>query len=330
MKLISKTVLATVALAAAILPQGEVISAENRTYTGGRFSLEISGVNAGFLKSFSGGGAKAEVAVVPNQGGGVEDKQVVNARYDDLRFQVGLDLEKPGATWIMDSINSKPGGKLEQDGAILMADRDLKAQRRVNFSDALITEVKFPALDAQAREPGYLSVTASPGLVELKLKGDGSLVAPSAGKPQKQWSSANFRLRLGGLPCERVLKIDSFKITRKLIEENLGEKREIHVTPGRIEYPNLNLTISAASLEPWVLWYQNFFVEGQSTDANELDGSIELLANDLRTVLATIDLKGVGMKAFNPFPSLVAGSEALSTFNVELYVEQMTLVINNH
>ncbi len=328
MKLTTKTALATMALAAAILPHGKVFSADPRTYVGGRFSLDIMGANAGFLKSFSGGGAVADIVQANAPREATTAKQVVNTGYSDIQFQIGVDLGKPAASWIMDSFNNTSPVGLDREGAILVLDMDGKARRRVDFTEGYITELKFPDLDAQQREVGFLSVTISPGTVDLNLKGNNKIVEPVSTK-QKQWLTSNFRFRLGDLPCGRVTKIENVKITRQLAEVQVGEGREVQVSTLRPEYSNLTLTINAIDLEPWALWYQNFLVEGQNADADELDGSIELLDRDLKKVLGTIELKGVGMKAFHPFPSEDSASESVKRFKVELYVEEMALNLNH-
>lgn len=327
MKLTTKTVLATMAMAAAILPVGKAFSAEGRTYVGGRFSLDIQGANAGLLQSFSGGGAVADIVLANVSQEARTAKQVVNTGYSDIQFQIGLDLGKLAASWIMDSFNNASPLGLDREGAILLLDMDGKARRRVDFTGALITEIKFPPFDVQQRDSGFLAVTVSPGTVDLNLKGDQKIVPPFSTK-QKQWVPSNFRFQLGNLPCGRVVKIDNVKISRQLAEVGFGESREVQVSTLRPEYSNLTLSISAIDLEPWASWYQKFLVQGQNADEDELDGSIELLDRDLKKVLGTIELKGVGMKAFNPFPAEVSGSESVKRFTVELYVEQMKLDLN--
>lgn len=324
MKLSTSAVLAA---AVAVLPVVGLQAAEGRTYVGGRFSLEVGGHNAGFLKSFTGGGAQAEVVThVSAQDLVGASKSITNPTFEDIKFLVGPGhLSQSASAWLVDSFNGTGKQAYEVEGAIVFADQDFNARRRISFEEAFITEIAFPTLDGRSKEAGYLGVTISPGNVDLDWKASGKIKG-SIGTKQKAWNPANFRVKIGGLPCDRVTKIESFQVTRKLVETRLGELRTPQVIPGRIEYPNLTLTISAADIEDWAKWYEDFMLQGNQ---EELQGSIEFLGADLKETFMTIELHGVGMKRFSPFPSTNANADTVASFNVELYVEQMTLSIKN-
>jgi phage tail-like protein len=324
MKLSTSAVLAA---AVAVLPVMGLQAAEGRTYVGGRFSLELGGHQAGVLKSFTGGGGQAEVVTHTSaQDLGAASKAIANPTFEDIKILVGPgQLSQSGSEWLVDSFNGTGKQSYEVEGAIVLADHDFNARRRVSFQGAYITEIAFPALDGRSKEPGYFGVTISPGNVDLDWKASGKIKG-SLGTKQKSWNPSNFRVKIGGLPCERVSKIESFQVTRKLVEMRPGEMREPVILPGRIEYPNLTLTISAVDIEDWAKWYEDFMLQGNQ---EELKGSIEFLGADLKEAFMTIELQGVGMKRFSPFPSANANADSAASFNVELYVEQMTLSIKN-
>jgi len=320
----------TSAVLAAVMTVGatvESVGAINRPYGAVKYQLQLEGEPAASLKSFTGGGGSGKVVEVnlPRQG---VDKALVDPRFDDIQIQMGLNMSKAAGQWVMDAFNGKAAVTGGKDGSVAVLDHNFNVKQRVDFSEALITEISFPALDSAKREPGYLGVTLSPGSVQLDLQGGGELGSMGLGK-QKAWQTSNFRVRLGGLPCDRITKIESFKIKQELREVTHGEDRFTEVTPGRVEYPNLVFVISALSLPEWTDWYEKFLVDGQNANGDELDGAIELLSADLKTVLGKIELKGVGLKGFNPFANANANSEAAAQFTVELYVEQMTLKIEN-
>ncbi len=320
----------TSAVLAAVMTVGatvDSVGAISRPYAGANYQLQLEGEPAASLKSFTGGGGSGKVVTTDFPRLGV-DKALVDPRFDDIQIQMGLNMSKAAGQWVMDAFNGKAAVTGGKDGSVAVLDHNFNVKQRVDFSEALITEISFPALDSAKREPGYLGVTLSPGSVQLDLQGGGELGSMGLGK-QKTWQTSNFRVKLGGLPCDRIAKIESFKIKQELREVTHGEDRFTEVTPGRVEYPNLVFAISAVSLPDWAAWYEKFLVDGQNEDSDELDGAIELLSTDLKKVLGKIELQGVGLKGFNPFVNANANSEAAAQFTVELYVEQMTLTIEN-
>jgi len=291
----------------------------------GYFSIELGSGNPSPIKSFSGGGATAQIQQMAD-GKNPNGKTVIDTRYDEIRFQIATGMSKPMSQWITATFNGLPGRADGRDGGFVVADHNYKARRRVDFTEALITEIKFPALDAaNGKEIGYLDVTVSPGTVKLG-GGNGSTV--STPRKSKNWLTSNFKVTLGKLPCDRILKVDPIVVTQNLVEEEHGHGR-YDVVPQRIEYSNIVLTISEADREKWEQWYKEFLIDGKNSNSDELQGTIEGLDATMKTVLLTIDLEHVGLKRFNPYPARVNTSEAASYFTVELYVEQMKLTIKD-
>ncbi len=293
--------------------------------TPSNFSIELGTGNSSPIKSFSGGGATAHIEQLAD-GKNPNGKTVIDTRYDEIQFQIATGMSKPMSQWITATFNGLPGRADGRDGAIILADHNYKARRRVDFIEALITEIKFPALDAaNGKEIGYFDVTLSPGSVNLS-PGSGSTV--STPRKAKNWLTSNFKVTLGKLPCNRILRVDPIVVTQKLVEEEHGHGH-YDVAPQRIEYSNIVLTISEADKNQWEEWYEKFLIDGKNSDGDELQGTIEGFDANLKTVLLTIDLEHVGLKRFNPHPARVNTSEAASYFTVELYVEQMKLTIKD-
>lgn len=74
--------------------------------------------------------------------------------------------------------------------------------------------------------------------------------------------------------------------------------------------PDLTLTIGIADDDVWHMAADAWFIDGKRGDADEIDGSIELLRTDLKTVAAAVGLKRVGFKRLSNV--------------VELYVERLS------
>ena len=68
--------------------------------------------------------------------------------------------------------------------------------------------------------------------------------------------------------------------------------------PGRIDFPNLRVTISELDAGPWGDWAQDFLVKGNNDDSHEKRGAIVFLAPNRKAELGRIVLHNVGIFAF--------------------------------
>ncbi len=147
------------------------------------------------------------------------------------------------------------------------------------FYDAIITEVKFPTLDRSSRKPGYLTVKVKAQRVRFANAKD---VKHKFGTEQKLWTVANFRVEIGGLPCDHVDKVDAFTINQKVVKDEI---------PGYLEYPNLTFTLPTTDLKAWENWFN--VKKGIKKTSNEMTGSITWLGPDMKTELSAINISGV-------------------------------------
>ncbi len=60
--------------------------------------------------------------------------------------------------------------------------------------------------------------------------------------------------------------------------------------PGKLEFPNLRITIPATYAEIWRRWFNEFVVRGINDETAEKTGTLSLLAPNRTEVLATIRL----------------------------------------
>jgi hypothetical protein len=291
---------------------------QSRSYTTGKFAIEFGGQSAGWVRSVEGGGGSAVIAETVTGAGQSAGKHIAMPKYDDFNFELGLGTSGLFSDWIEGFCN---GLSPRQDGAIVSADFNNRARYRAEFREALITEVTFPSCDGASKDPAYLSVKFTPYISAFKKAG-GETVKGQLNTQQKLWLPSNFRIELDGLPCKRVAKIDAFTIKQSL-HDSVGDVRDYAKEPGKIEYPNLTLLISQADINSWLQWYEDFIVKAQNTNADEKTGTLTFLAPNLQDEIGHIDLKGVGLRRFTPF--LAGQSDTAAYFEVELYVEQMTL-----
>jgi hypothetical protein len=292
--------------------------AEKRSYASGKFTLELDGYSAGFLKSVEGGGIKTDLISEPVGPHHVVFKHIGPAKYEDFTISVGLGTSAPLQQWIQDSWNH---AYTRKNGSVIQADFDLREKFRRDFFHALVSEIGFPALDGSDKKPGYLTVKFSPETIHNR-KGDGSLIKGVLGGQQKAWSHSNFEFLLDGMETSRVSKVDAFAVKQTAVEEGVpgGDAKE----PGKLEFPNLSLYCSEEFIDPWTSWHEDFVIRGNCTQDREKTGAIKFLGPnvDKSKPLLTIDLRGVGIMGCTP-EKMEANADTIKRWKIDLYVEDM-------
>ena len=287
--------------------------------TGERIGIydESSGM-LGFVKSFAGGIAKAEVGTHRLGEEHIEKKHITSIVYEPITIEVGMDMTPDFYKWIGKAFQNMDSKK---SGEAVFYDFDGFSMEVREFLDARITEVSFPEFARNSNEPVILMIRMEPGQILYK-PGTGShmkgIAKTSSGRAE--WLCSNFHFTLGDLPCNRVLKIESFTWKLGVIRDEVGQFRL--PTKHRIQIaqvPNIKLLISMADAKAWQDWHRSFIIEGNSSDADELHGSIELLSSDGSTAIARIGLINAGL-----FSLRKVSEDSSTRIEVELYVEQMT------
>ncbi len=297
--------------------------ADQRTYTGGRFALDIDGANAGFLKKFSGMAMEADVVANDLGPDNVQKKHVANIKWTAGKATVGIGMGKGMYDWIKQSFDKAYAPK---NGWLVSGDFNYKAQTRLDFEDALITEVTCPKLDGSSKDAAYFDVTFEPERVRW-AKAGGEDIRAVVGPQQKAWLCSNFRVEIGDLPTSRVATVDSFTWKCAIAADQIGIHREPTKHPAKVTVPNLKLGVSYADHQPWADWAKKWFVDGHHLESDELQGRIVFLGPDMKKELGEITLDRVGFKKFSK-DDLEANSEKIARFSAELYVEKMTFKIN--
>jgi len=298
-------------------------AASSRAHTGGRFALDISGSNAGFLHSVDGGWVSAEVVTLRDGGDPVSRKHIANPRYEELSLAVPINPSKPLGEWITGTVD---GTFPDHDGKVVDMDMNGTARTTTTFHNALITEIKLPSMDASSKDAAYMTVKLLPEVAQFELGGIAPAPEP-AGQKQKNWQAGNFRLTLGGLNCKHVQKIEALTIKQKLTEFRAGDSRDLEIIPAGLEISDLVVTLGLSSAGDWVKWAQAFIVEGKSSDADEKDGKLELLSADSKTVLAEIEFFGLGLRKFQPY--LGGAGESARLVKAEMYCEDIRIKFNH-
>jgi T4-like virus tail tube protein gp19 len=207
-----------------------------------------------------GGGAVGEV-VAERTGGSVwVQKHVGRIRYEDIRIARGAEMAPTFYDWIRSTLGGKP---LRKSGAVIAVDYEGKELKRLQFFNALISEVVLPELKT-SKAPARILVRLAPETTRW-LEGGRPVVGT-----HKSWTSSkpllasNFQIQIVGLDCAGVNKIAPLAI-----KTGAGESS--------IEAGNLTITMRENGSKSFRDWHENFVVRGNSTPDNEKSGSIQLL-----------------------------------------------------
>jgi T4-like virus tail tube protein gp19 len=299
--------------------------ADQRSHTAGRFSLEIDGYNAGFLKKFSGMAMEADIVSNDLGPDNVQKKHVSNIKWTPGKATVGIGMGKGMYDWIQAAFDK---GYMTKNGAFTSADFNYKAMSRLDFMNALITGVTVPKLDGSSKDAAYFDVEFEAEQVRW-TKGGGEDIRGKIGPKQKAWLCSNFRVEIGSLPCSRVATVDTFTWKCSVAPDQIGIFREPTKHPAKVTVPEIKLSISSADHDAWAQAAKKWFVDGHHLEGDEMTGRIVFLDPNMTDEIGEIELQNVGFKKFSDEDS-EANSEKIKRFNVELYVEKMKFKINSY
>jgi hypothetical protein len=296
--------------------------AENRTYTGGNFALDIDGFNVGYLYKVSGMGMTADIAENKLGPDNVVKKHVANVKWEPGKAEVGIGMGKGMYDWIKAAFDK---AVLTKNGTLTSADFNHKAQSSLTFMNALMTEVTVPKLSGDDKNGGKFTVSWQAEQVRW-AKGGGEDIRAKIGPKQKAWLCSNFRVEIGDLPCSRVASVDSFTWKCSVTPDQIGIFREPTFHPAAVTVPDIVLQISYADYQPWADAAKAWFVDGKHLEGDEMNGRIVFLGPDMKQELGEITLENVGFKSFSS-DDLEGGKDAIKRFKPTLYVEKMAFKI---
>ena len=293
--------------------------AQARSYASTNYFLTIDADQCGFPKSVEGGAITAEVINEPSGSNYFVKKHIGQPKYQDFQVQVGFDMSRKVGEWIAQSWSN---GAPRVSGSFTTLDDKMQPVFERQFQSALITETTIPALDAASKEPAYLTVKFAPEVIRTSKPDGKGDYGKYARNEQKMFLPSNFRLEIPGLDCSRVSRIESFAVRQTTVTDDIGEARDYLRDPGKMEFPNLKITLAETTAQSWLDWHDDFVVKGNNDETFEKNGTLTLLAPDRQKVLAQIKFYNMGIYLVQADKS-EANAEQLKRVQVELYVERM-------
>jgi hypothetical protein len=298
-----------------------IAAVDARSYVSNNFSLELDGANVGFLKSFEGGFARGEVVSVAGGPGAPVKKQIGPYHYEPMVMECEMAMARPIYDWVSATL----GGKFQRkNGAVITANFDYKEKSRLQFNQALISEIGFPAMDGASRDAAYLTLKLVPEMA-VPLAGSDARIKADLGDKKIQASLAsNFRLTIAGLDCKRVSRIEAFTIKSVMRQDKVGNQREITTNAVGLEIPNLSISVAEIDAGGFYAWFQDMVIKGNSGDNNERQGTLEFLSRDMSSTLMTLRFANLGIFGFTPEKSN-ASTDQIRRVRIDLYCERISL-----
>jgi hypothetical protein len=277
------------------------------------YALFLDGVEIGWLKSVDGGNAEAEV-IKERPNDFFAKKHPGTVKYEPITIQINQPLPKAISGWISGFMDGKV---IRKNGKIVVTDYAMKSFKEIEFFNAPISEVNFPAVDASSKELVFLTIKIAPEYIRY-ARGSEKKVMPSIPLPQKKWLSSNFRLQIGGLDCSKVSRVESFTI-RQDIKTAPDNAREVH-EKYLIDFSDLQITLAASSAESWFDWHDDFVIKGNNSDDKEKQGYIAFLSQNLHDELGRVEFHNLGIFRID---QLGSSTNTINKINADLYCEKM-------
>lgn len=301
---------------------------DKRSFTAGKYALDLNGQTAGWIVSGDGGDCSADVIVEKVATDLIWHKHIAGVKYEDISITCGTAMSKAYYDWVQASIDHQ--AKRMDSGALIYADFNYNETGRLNFFNALITEVGFPALDASSKEPAKMSLKFAVEYTRMMAKTGASIKGELGKGQQKRWTPANFRLEIDGMSncTPYVNKIEALTIKQKVVDNPLGQFRDFQKEPAHIEFPNLVITVNESHADDFYKWHEDFVIKGNCTQDHEKTGSLTYLSADLKD-LFTVTFSGLGIFSAKREKSESA-SENIKRVKFEMYCEQLKFAAVNN
>jgi len=296
-----------------------------RGQTAGKYAIELDGITAGWVQNVEGGHATSDVVTEKLGSDHLARKHIAGVKYEDITVNCGTGMSKAFYQWIKDSFDHKHSRK---NGAVIAANYDFKEVTRLTFTNALVTEIGYPALDAASKDAAKMTIKIAPEYTRwTQQAGGGQSISgkyANDAKVQKKWLPANFRLKIDGLeiPCSKVNKIEAIVVKQKVTENPVGELRDYQKEPAHVEIPNLVITFPDSHSKEFYDWHEDFVIKGNNGQDKEKGGTLEYLTPNLQEVLFTLTFSNLGIFKCTP-EKVEAHSENIRRTKAEMYCEDI-------
>jgi hypothetical protein len=295
---------------------------DKRSASSGHFELVLDGnVSTAYLRSVEGGHMRTKPIDEPIGPENIHIKHSSVAEIEPFSIEMGLAGSGDVLRWIQASWRKEFN---RRNGQITHANFDLQRTFEHEFSDALIEETTFPALDTTSKDAAYLKVKVQPERVVSRKGGSGQLGGTLTDK-HKLWTPAAFRFNIDGIDEARFTsKIEQLTIKQGIKKFYTGEDRLPQIEPTKIEFPNIVGSISLEYADKLLEWYDEYVVKGMTDTRAQKTGSIEFLSPDRKRTLFEITLDEMGI-VHAQIVQAKGNEPQLKRLQFEIYVGRMDI-----
>jgi hypothetical protein len=281
--------------------------------------LELDGTTT-IVKSAAGGNAVVDVVLEPVVDG-IQRKRPGGVRFEDLILELPFGMSPALLGWINSTLGKGPTAK---NGALVYLDFNLQEVKRLEFVNAVITEVTLPALDGAGKDSVYVSIRLAPESARLAGPAAKPISVATDKSSSKPVFSSNYRLNVQGLEAASasISKVGVLTAKRTPQSGAVGEKiRERLFAP--LDCSLLTITLAESGAGLFYAWFNDLIVNGKG---GERAGRLEWLAPTLTTSIGFADLGNLGIVRYAPV-AVVSGADSVARVEVDMYCETINLTV---
>jgi hypothetical protein len=290
----------------------------------GNLAIQMNGQAWGGVQSLDGCRPKGTVVATQTSQGGVE-KHLAALTNETCVVSIRLTNQTGILQWIKAMLDGAP-----QRRNLMISQGNPSTGKKlmeVEVQDALLTQVKFPALNAGSTQTPDAELTFMPEQVE-RTTYSGTSGAPSMPNVPsiKQFNAAGFSFTLPSVPnSHRTNSVDSVVVTQKTTqhsEETFGYATEA----AGLETGDLVITLPPQYSTEFGDWFEDFVIDGDNGPNREKTATLTFKDSTAST-LFTLEFDGVGV--FDTWDVDSAGETHTSLMKraYAMYVEGVTLIL---
>ena len=261
-----------------------------RSYQQAKHGILLDGVMAGWLAAVE----SNHILGGSSGGGNPLQKTSTGGRYEEIVVHCGTGMSKAFYDWLKSATQKQ---SLRKSGAIVACDYNETERSRIEFTNATISEIGFPALDGASKDPAMITIKFSPESTHFITKPAGKLSAPLNPK-QKNWLASNFRLQIAPMDCAYVSKIDAITIRPNAGSTPIGGFGINTKPAAATDVPALGITMAAAKADSLNQWYAECAL-GKIGASTKRAGQLDYLAPDLQEALFTLKFGNLGISSLS-------------------------------
>jgi len=289
-----------------------------RSYQAGKFGLELDGQFAGWINSAQGGQAVSDEVTGTKRPGGVQTKQVGGLKFQDMLVTCRTGMSGSYYNWIKNSLG---GQILRKNGAVVTCDYNFHPVSRMEWFNAAITEIGFPACDAGSKDPAKMTVKFAPEQVRFAAGSPAVNYEVNTKQPTPQkWSLGGFRLAIDGIDCSGVNKIEAINVNTHYAASQAKAPGQATGRPQE-QISGIVVTLPEAYSEGFRKWFQASVVQG-NTGMGEKTGKLEYLAANLNAPLFGLTFQRLMIVKLTQLP-VSPGAAAIRQVQAEMYCESL-------